>query len=199
MKRFILSLTFITLLSFSICFAQNPDIDLLKTINLNRDLALDTFFSVVTDLAYPIAFILPLLLLLIGVVKNNFFGKHQFIYLVSSLLLAFSFTEALKYLVNRPRPYITYAIIQNITLAGSPSFPSGHTTISFTLATALFLLFRKWYIAVVAYLWALSVLYSRIGLGVHYPSDVIAGALLGSGTACLCYFIVNRYHGNALL
>lgn len=194
MKRFIFFWAIMILLSASSCYAQNPDIDLLKTINLNRDTVLDSFFNIITNLAYPIAVILPLILLLIRQVKTNFLSKYQFIYLASSLLSAFALSEVLKYLVNRPRPYVTYAIIQNVTSVGSPSFPSGHTTISFALATALFMLFRKWYIAIIGYLWALVVLYSRMDLGMHYPSDVLAGVILGSGTAYFCYLIFNKYN-----
>jgi len=67
----------------------------------------------------------------------------------------------------------------------SLSFPSGHTSEAFSTATALSLKYPEWYIIAPAYLWAGSVGYSRMNLGVHYPTDVLAGALLGTGTAFL--------------
>ena len=71
----------------------------------------------------------------------------------------------------------------------SLSFPSGHTSLAFTTATALSLKYPKWYIIAPSYLWASSVGYSRMNLGVHYPSDVVAGALLGAGSAYVTYIV----------
>lgn len=59
----------------------------------------------------------------------------------------------------------------------------------FALATSLSLSYPKWYIIVPSYAWAGSVGYSRMDLGVHYPSDVLAGAVIGAGSAWLTYYI----------
>lgn len=58
------------------------------------------------------------------------------------------------------------------------SFPSGHTTTAFTIATALSLIFPKWWPAFYAY--AITIGFARIGAWDHYPSDVLAGALYGT-------------------
>jgi membrane-associated phospholipid phosphatase len=49
--------------------------------------------------------------------------------------------------------------------------------------------FPKWYVIAPSFLWASGVGYSRMHLGVHYPSDVLVGALVGSGTAFLTHFL----------
>lgn len=72
-------------------------------------------------------------------------------------------------------------------MAGGYSFPSGHTTDAFSLATSLTLNFKQWYVIVPAYLWAGSVGYSRLYLGAHYPSDVFGGAIVGSTSAFITY------------
>ena len=97
-------------------------------------------------------------------------------------------TEAVKYLVNRPRPYITYpGVVHPYDNSKTGlSFPSAHTSISFNTAATLSIRFHKWYITVPAYAWAASVGYSRLYLGQHYPSDVLAGAAIGVGSA---YFV----------
>lgn len=67
--------------------------------------------------------------------------------------------------------------------------PSGHTSLAFATATSLTLKYPKWYVAAPSYFWACSVGYSRMNLGVHYPSDIVAGALLGAGSAYLTYLV----------
>ena len=98
-------------------------------------------------------------------------------------------TEAMKYSINRTRPFITYTDIVKKSAAGSPSFPSGHTSSAFAMATSLSLTYPKWYIIVPSICWAGTVGYSRMDLGVHYPSDVLAGALVGAGSAWLTYYV----------
>ena len=100
-------------------------------------------------------------------------------------------TYALKYSVKRDRPFETYPDILKKAKAGSPSFPSGHTSSAFATATSLSLAYPEWYIIVPSFAYAGTVAYSRMYLGVHYPSDVFAGALIGAGCAYLT-FKVNK-------
>jgi membrane-associated phospholipid phosphatase len=105
-------------------------------------------------------------------------------------------TSTLKYSVNRERPYITYPDITKKSDGGSPSFPSGHTSSAFATATSLSLAYPKWYIIAPSFAWAGTVAYSRMDLGVHYPSDVLAGAIIGAGSAWFTYEINKKLTQN---
>ena len=72
------------------------------------------------------------------------------------------------------------------------SFPSGHTATAFALATSLSITYPKWYVIAPSALWACSVGVSRMNEGVHYPSDVLAGAVIGAGCAVVNVY-VNRW------
>jgi membrane-associated phospholipid phosphatase len=155
------------------------DISLLKCINNGRNVATDGFFKIITDSAAPVAILIPLLLFL----KD----KRIAVYSTLTFLCTVVIDTVIKYVVNKPRPFVTYSFIQKVTSGGSASFPSGHTTDAFVTAAAISLISRKWYVVVPVYIWALLVAWSRMDLGVHYPSDVLAGVSLGTMMAFIGY------------
>lgn len=97
-------------------------------------------------------------------------------------------TSGLKYVVNRPRPYVRYPndIVPRCS-TGPFSFPSGHTSLAFATATAITLSTRNIYLAIPSYLYAGFVGYSRMRLGVHFPSDVLGGMIIGIGSGLLTW------------
>ncbi len=75
---------------------------------------------------------------------------------------------------------------------GKYGFASSHAANTFALAIFYFSLFRfRWYYLLI--LWAALVSYSRIHLGVHYPSDVLVGALVGGLSGCSLAWLVRKY------
>ncbi len=66
------------------------------------------------------------------------------------------------------------------------SFPSGHTAAAFLLATMTFFFYGS--MAMPLFLWAGAVGVSRVLLGVHFPTDILAGAVLGTSIATVCFY-----------
>lgn len=164
-------------------FSQNIDINVLRDINLNRNKQLDGVFRGITNSAAPVAIGTPIVLYGIGILTKDSVTTSKSYYIGLTVLTATVLSTALKYSINRPRPFETYPDIEKLTSGGSPSFPSGHTSDAFALATSLAIAYPKWYVIAPSYAWAGAVGYSRMELGVHYPSDVLAGALVGVGSA----------------
>jgi membrane-associated phospholipid phosphatase len=182
-KYIILSFVFSSMTLFS----QNIDIKLLREINLNRNTHLDKTFRGISNSMTPVSIGMPLMFYGISMITKDTLMREKSVYMGLSLISAATVTAILKYSINRPRPYITYPDLEKETGGGSSSFPSGHTSDAFALATSISLTYPKWYVILPSYVWAVAVGYSRMDLGVHYPSDVLAGAIIGTGTAFLCY------------
>jgi membrane-associated phospholipid phosphatase len=172
--------------------AQNADINLLKSINVDRNKSLDPTFKVITHSITPISIGEPIVVFSVGLIQKDSTLKNKGIFLAETFLVNGFITTALKFSINRDRPFVTYPFIDKQTDAGSHSFPSGHTSASFATATSLSLAFPKWYVIAPSFAWASAVGYSRMHLGVHYPSDVLAGAVVGAGSAFLSYKL-NRW------
>lgn len=180
------SLILIICISFQVTYSQNWDINLLKSVNNQYTESVGKPMIVVTESITPVSLAAPVGIFIAGTIKKNDKLKYDAISIGVSQLFSSILTVGLKLGINRPRPSVTYPNdITKYSSAGSPSFPSGHTSMAFNVATAVTLCYPKWYVYIPAYLWAGSVGYSRMYLGVHYPSDVLVGAVIGSGTAIL--------------
>lgn len=177
--------------------AQNIDIELLRLINSPEPLRSDNFFRFVSNSDIYIAIGIPSGMAAAGLIKNDKELLRNACVILGSAALTSGITIILKYSVNRDRPFVTYPDITKKSGAGSPSFPSGHTSSAFSTATSLSLEYPKWYIIVPSYAWAGTVGYSRMHLGVHYPSDVLAGAVIGAGSAWLTHVVNNRLNQNS--
>lgn len=98
----------------------------------------------------------------------------------------------LKNLVERIRPYEVAEVPILVERLKDFSFPSGHTLSSFGAATALWLSYRRWGYGALGL--ASVIAFSRLYLFVHYPTDVLAGMVLGVTVAVLAHWLMNRWY-----
>ena len=180
-------LVFVLLMWFIQGFSQNADIRLLRKINVTRSLKLDGSFRLITNTVAPVSLAAPLAMIGVGLNNKDKVLTSQGYVAGASLLVSTGISLSLKYSIRRKRPFVVYNDIQKMAPAGPLSFPSGHTTAAFATATSLSLAFPKWYVVAPSFVWAAAIAYSRMHLGVHFPSDVLAGILIGAGSSMLCY------------
>ena len=186
MKRFLI--LFLLLINID-ANSQNPDIRLLRAINSPGTLAADNFFRFISNSDAFVVAAVPAGIAATGWLRHDKGLIRNACVIAAGSVISFALTNGLKYTINRDRPFVTYPDITKKTKAGSPSFPSGHTSSSFGTATSLSLEYPKWYVIAPSFLYAGTVAYSRMELGVHYPSDVLAGAVIGSGCAYLTWMV----------
>lgn len=171
--------------------AQNADINLLKKINPQNPNS--GFMRGLSGSVYPVSLATPVTLLATGLIKKDKQLQYKGWEAVGSLAINTVVTLGLKYTINRQRPYDKYpGEVFPYSIETDPSFPSGHTSTAFATATTLSLEFKKWYVVVPAYAWAAGVGYSRMYLGEHYPTDVLAGAVVGAGSAWLSHWATQK-------
>jgi undecaprenyl-diphosphatase len=172
--------------------------EMIKSILYNKDLKWIAFFNsrlkcrVLDKIFIPLTYVgnatntVAICLLMIGIGNTlvRHVGVQALIVLISSHLLV----QVLKRTVTRERPQDVLSDLNTYNLSlDRYSFPSGHTTAIFSIAVTVSL-----YIPVLAFLVlpiAVLVGLSRVYLGVHYPSDVIAGIVLAVATSVLVYHL----------
>jgi undecaprenyl-diphosphatase len=148
--------------------------------------ALDYVLPWLTYLGSHFALILFILLSWIITKQRKIFRSFLLLYGIQSAVV-----YGLKFLVKRERPLFFLEMASKLSKGPGeildPSFPSAHAAFSFMMATLLSLWFPRYWI--IFFVIAVFISWTRIYLGVHYPTDVIVGALLGYGITRIYIFL----------
>lgn len=171
------------------CSAQTWDINLLKKVNGIDNSFVRGFSKGISKSEPFVALGVPCVMGVYALIDHNKQLLSDAFFVGTAVGEALFISYSMKLLTDRERPFSKYPNeINNREDVLSSSFPSAHVSSAFSLATSLSIRYPKWYVILPTYAWACSVGFSRMNIGVHYPSDVLAGAVIGTGCA-----VVNVY------
>lgn len=173
----------------------NIDLSILDWIQEHLRCAfLDRFFPIVTVFGDKGLFWIAVALALICIKKTRKTGVMMGAALLIGVILG---NGIIKNVVARTRPYDFPGVEIDLLVSrlSDFSFPSGHTLASFECATVL--MCRDKRLGIPALVLAVMIALSRLYLYVHFPSDVLAGAILGTGIGFFAVFIVGKIWNSA--
>ncbi len=114
----------------------------------------------------------------LAIVRAKEWGKEMFFDATIGMFTALFISWIVPLLYVRPRPFVDHSVHQLVLIDPSiKSFPSDHTLLSFAVAMAVWQYDRKW--GSIFFVLAALVGLSRVAAGVHYPFDIVAGAVIG--------------------
>lgn len=165
---------------------QNWDTETLIYLN---SLGNKSWYSVWLIVTKTIAWT-PLFALIVFLLFKTYHKKQAFlifVYMLFAVVVSIALMLTIKFIIERPRPVNIPEIKENLYLfkeVANFSFYSGHASFSFLFATlSVLLLKRKFRWITWVYLFPVFFCYSRIYFGVHFLSDIIIGALIGTTIA----------------
>lgn len=167
-------------------FFQKADIFLLETLNslAEKSFYLDVFFVFFSEyFGYFLIGIFFLFLL-------RDFQRYRLMVpqaLVSAVFSRFALTELIRLFVPRERPFVGNNVTLLFNHPATNSFPSGHAAFFFGLSTVIFLYNKK--AGILFFFASFLISISRVISGVHWPSDIIAGAAVGIFTGWLIFYL----------
>ncbi|MGZ7115901.1 MAG: phosphatase PAP2 family protein [Methanobacterium sp.] len=158
--------------------SSNTDIQIFYLINVYMQ---NTFFDFIMPILSEIGYfsfwiLISIIIFFIGGEK----GRKVALVCIIALIAGYFVSEILKIMVARPRPYEVLEGVRVLVTTSGYSWPSGHSVASFIAFTiyGMAVIGRR-YGLLYLFLLVCLIMFSRIYIGVHYPSDVLSGALIG--------------------
>lgn len=166
-------------------FLHSVDIFILELVNLSyHNFILDNLSLLISNMGIIYFWIIiALILYLLGNEKGKVVAKRMIVILLLTTII----TQLVKLFIMRPRPYTELSNLILLGLGTDYSFPSGHTATSTAMAYLLSKEYNRWIFMLIPFVVGISRLY----IGVHYPSDVLGGFLLGLFIAYLLEYFFN--------
>lgn len=152
---------------------------------INNRLANPLFDLVMPHLTNVGGFVSLLCICIVAIIICKYLKKDQYLRIAKlclyALVLSGIIAACLKLVIHEPRPYTVLNHVRQLTIPTEPnSFPSGHTSSSFSVITILTYELKQNKILVsLLIVFCLLIAFSRIYCGMHYPLDVIIGAMIG--------------------
>lgn len=144
----------------------------------------------------PYIFVACLIFLLIYNYRK--YREMVLVSLFAGVASRFIIGEVIRFLWFRPRPFVSLNFIPLVEKSASEaSFPSGHALFYFAVATSVYLYNKK--LGIIFYVASFLICISRVFVGIHWPSDILAGALIGIFTALLIYKLFKKYGNNIFM
>ena len=167
------------------------DVPLLLAIHSTAQPKLDVFVSYLTKLGvfwgvFPAAAMISLLL----VIRQRWRALE---FLLTASVGSIIINQTVKRLLHRARPHLWVTPAPEFDYG----FPSGHAMASMTLVAVLIILSWnsrwRWFVVIIGTLFVLIIGWTRLYLGVHYPSDVLAGWMVALGWTVGVSFLINSH------
>ena len=170
----------------------STDIKIFRLINNSRTPFLDKIVSVTDKSILFASALTPPALFTISRTNEHYYDENSAVLLGTSEVVSYAITYSLKHLIKRTRPFSSIPNVRHTSdddfAIDNNSFPSGHSTVAFAYATSLSLRYSDKPLLITGlYLYSTAIAIGRVYLGVHYPSDVLGGMVVGAGTAVLVH------------
>lgn len=149
---------------------------------------------IIVFFADKLAYILVLAFLLALLVSKQPRIQKMRVFLAATAAIVISrgiFAQSIYYFYHRPRPFQALSGVHQLLTETAYSFPSGHATFFFALSTAIYLYNRR--LGLVFLALSLTMGLARVVSGVHYPFDIMGGAILGTASGALTHFLAERF------
>lgn len=152
---------------------------------INNNLANPVFDAIMPPLSSIGGFVSMIAICIIAIIILKYFKKDEYLKIAKlclyALILSGIIVAAIKLIAHQPRPFVVLDHVRQLVIPSEPnSFPSGHNSSTFSVATVLIGKFWQNKILVaLLIIFCIAIAFSRVYVGVHYPLDVVVGAMIG--------------------